>query len=121
MKIGLGTPDDEPNRCSICELPFAEPAPQGAVAICANCAYWLARLRNSIRPGVLPLPSPAGTESFLRQPLHSVLRSFDSLDAVELVMEIEEEFDINLADDEAEQAKTVRDLIRVLSKRNIPG
>lgn len=35
----------------------------------------------------------------------------DSLDVVELVMELEDEFDIEIADDEAEQINTVGDAV----------
>lgn len=38
----------------------------------------------------------------------------DSLDAVELVMEIENAFDISVPDEELEQLKTVQDLINVI-------
>ena len=38
----------------------------------------------------------------------------DSLDIVEIVMALEEEFDIEISDDEAEQAKTVVDVVNYL-------
>lgn len=41
----------------------------------------------------------------------------DSLDTVELVMELEEEFDINIPDDEAEKIRTVADAIRAILRR----
>ncbi len=40
----------------------------------------------------------------------------DSLDAVELVMAIEAEFDISVADEELEQLKTVQDLLNVIEE-----
>jgi acyl carrier protein len=40
----------------------------------------------------------------------------DSLDMVELAMSFEEEFDIDLPDDEAENAKTVGEVIRLIEK-----
>jgi len=43
----------------------------------------------------------------------------DSLDTVELVMALEEKFGIEISDDEAEQLKTVGDLLRYLEK--LPG
>jgi len=39
----------------------------------------------------------------------------DSLDIVEIVMALEEEFDIEISDDEAEQAKTVGDVVNYLT------
>ncbi len=40
----------------------------------------------------------------------------DSLDTVELVMELEEEFDINIADDAAEKIQTVGEAINHIQK-----
>ena len=40
----------------------------------------------------------------------------DSLDTVELVMELEEEFDINIPDDAAEHILTVGDAVKFLEK-----
>ena len=39
----------------------------------------------------------------------------DSLDIVEIVMALEEEFDIEISDDEAEKAKSVGDVVNYLS------
>lgn len=41
----------------------------------------------------------------------------DSLDIVELVMAMEEEFDIEIPDEEAEKLKTVKDVADYLSKK----
>jgi acyl carrier protein len=43
----------------------------------------------------------------------------DSLDIVELIMELEEEFDVTIPDEEAEKIKTVGDAIDYLAKRNL--
>ena len=40
----------------------------------------------------------------------------DSLDIVELVMELEEEFDINIPDDAAERTQTVGQVIEYIEK-----
>lgn len=40
----------------------------------------------------------------------------DSLDTVELVMELEEEFDINIPDDAAEKIETVGEAIRFIEE-----
>lgn len=40
----------------------------------------------------------------------------DSLDTVELVMELEEEFDINIPDEEAEKIQTVGQAIQFIEK-----
>jgi acyl carrier protein len=41
----------------------------------------------------------------------------DSLDTVELVMALEEEFGIEIPDEDAEKAKTVKDVIDYISKK----
>ena len=40
----------------------------------------------------------------------------DSLDAVELVMAIEDEFGIEVADEDAQSIKTVADIVKILEK-----
>jgi acyl carrier protein len=40
----------------------------------------------------------------------------DSLDVVELVMALEEAFDLEIPDDEAEKIRTVKDIIEYLAK-----
>ncbi len=45
----------------------------------------------------------------------------DSLDTVELVMELEEEFDINIPDDAAEKIQTVGQAIEYIDKSGSDG
>ncbi len=42
----------------------------------------------------------------------------DSLDLVELIMAMEEEFDIEISDEEAEKLQTVQDAINYIKKRS---
>jgi acyl carrier protein len=42
----------------------------------------------------------------------------DSLDTVELVMEFEDEFNINIPDEDAEKIQTVGDAIKYISERS---
>lgn len=41
----------------------------------------------------------------------------DSLDAVEIIMRLEEEFDVEIHDEAAESVKTVADAIRIVQER----
>ncbi|HLR24095.1 MAG TPA: acyl carrier protein [Pseudogracilibacillus sp.] len=41
----------------------------------------------------------------------------DSLDVVELVMELEDEFDLEIADEDAEQIKTVGDAVNYINDK----
>lgn len=43
----------------------------------------------------------------------------DSLDVVELVMELEDEFDITVPEEDAETMRTVGDVIDYLAKRSL--
>lgn len=40
----------------------------------------------------------------------------DSLDAVELIMSVEEEFDIEIPDEDAQNMKTVKDIVDYIEK-----
>lgn len=44
----------------------------------------------------------------------------DSLDLVELIMEMEENFDIQIADDELEKIRTIQDVINFLRSKGVP-
>ncbi len=69
--------------------------------------------------------TPRSSRSFLRIRPEKVTEkaSFiddlgaDSLDNVELVMALEEEFDIEIPDDEAEKVKTVADAVKCIQTR----
>ncbi len=43
----------------------------------------------------------------------------DSLDLVELIMEMEENFDVTVADDELEKIRTVQDVIDFLKRKGV--
>jgi len=45
--------------------------------------------------------------------------SADSLDVVELVMALEDEFDVEIPEDDAEQSRTVGDAVRYLETKGI--
>lgn len=43
----------------------------------------------------------------------------DSLDLVELIMEMEETFDIHIADNELEKIRSIKDILEFLHSRNV--
>ncbi len=45
----------------------------------------------------------------------------DSLDVVELVMALEDEFDIEIPEEEAEKIRTVGDTVRYLEEKQVGG
>ena len=79
-----------------------EPSYPGGDAICPSCGQLLWWFRDRFGETV------EMNSSFLDD------LGADSLDIVELVMELEEEFHITIPDEEAEQIKTVEDAIRFI-------
>jgi acyl carrier protein len=123
MTIASRTPEGFPSRCPVCgaetPLEFSDPAGD---APCPNCGHLLWRstmVLEEIRRQLADTSGLSPEEINADTPItdfHS-----DSLDVVELVMEWEEVFDISIPDEEAEQIKTVGDLIRFLERRRYGG
>ena len=112
MAISSRTPEGEPHRCTICgELAYTEPSQPLGDSVCPRCGALLIRFHESFTDqlGIDRERFTTGTD--LRQ------LGADSLDIVELVMELEEKFDINIPDDEAEKIQTVADAIRAILRR----
>ena len=118
VTISSRTPEGHDSRCPICGAEAAIEYSLAGDASCPNCGSLLwgdeavfARIQAVI------------TEMFGIDP-ESVTPDFalvgslgtDSLDAAEIVMVLEEEFDINIPDDAAEKIRTVGDLIRFILK-----
>ena len=109
MTISSRTPEGEPQRCPICdELANVDPSYPGGDACCPRCGslLWWFRDRLAGKAGVPPelILSTASLREM----------SLDSLDVVELVMELEEEFNVVMPDDAAERIDTVNDAVRFL-------
>jgi acyl carrier protein len=108
MTISSRTPEGEPRRCAICGgLVATEPSQPLGDSVCPRCGALLVQFRDTlaVKLGVEEDKLLADV-SFTRD------LGMDSLDTVELVMELEEEFDVNIPDDEAEKIQTVGDAIR---------
>jgi acyl carrier protein len=109
VTISSRTPEGEPLRCPVCrKVDRLEPSFPGGDACCPNCGHLLQVLRDKIgaKLGLSPEELP------LTNSLADVVG--DSLDVVELVMELEEELDIDIPDDVAERTQTVEDALRYL-------
>ncbi len=55
-----------------------------------------------------------GIDTNLMTDLHA-----DSLDAVEIIMAVEEEYGLNIPDDDAEKFRTVRDLVEYVENAEV--
>jgi acyl carrier protein len=121
MSFSPRTPEGFPSRCPLCgvatNIEFSDP---GRDAPCPGCGCLLWRssqllewFRSTLAEqlGVAPQLIDADSSLFVDD------LGSDSLDAVELVMEWEEGFDLAIPDADAERIRTVGDLIRYLQKR----
>ena len=119
MIISSRTPEGHPIRCVLCgaetNVEFSDPAGD---APCPNCGHllWLsaellASFQRRIAEALGIAPGHVISDSMLTE------LGADSLDTVELVMTLEEEFDFAIPDDVAERIQTVGDVIRYIEQR----
>jgi acyl carrier protein len=134
--ISSRTPEGVPNHCPICDTSICiEPSHPPGDAPCPNCGtlLWFFNTSAGIRfyeaRAITPLRDKIvqaicerlGVNKEKVTPEASFLEDLepDSLDDVELVMELEEEFGVTIPDEEAEKIKTVGDAIDYLAKRTL--
>ena len=121
MSISSRTPEGFPSRCPLCgvatNIEFSDPGKDAPCPGC-GCLLWrsaqlLQRLQSSLAEqlGMWPDEIDAETSLFIND------LGSDSLDAVELVMEWEEDFDLAIPDADTEQIRTVGDAVRYLERR----
>ena len=121
MSIASRTPEGWPSRRPICgaetALDFSEPTGD---APCPNCGHLIWRSRelvDQVRERIaekLGVPLEMVTLAMTMKELGA-----DSLDTVELVMELEEEFGLTITDAEALGVNTVADAIRLIILRQL--
>ena len=103
MTISTRTPEGLPHRCPVCgKYASVEPSYPAGDSICPSCGELLWWFRDR-------LGADLKLEDFFVADLGA-----DSLEVVELVMELEEEYDIRIPENEAEQIKTIEDAIRAI-------
>jgi acyl carrier protein len=129
--ISSRTPEGEPKLCPVCgALICIEPSGPSGDAPCPSCGVLLWFLRTSDGVSLYEINRIAPIRERVAELLarlfqrskDELARSFssfedfgaDSLDMVELVMELEEEFDFPISDAEAERIRTMGDLVRWL-------
>lgn len=118
MTVSSRTPEGMPSNCSLCgatnNIEYSEPASD---APCPNCGHLLwasAQLVQSFTKRFEDVLNTSPGEITANTRFADL--GSDSLGAVELVMELEEEFDINIPDDAAEQIQTIGDAVRYIEK-----
>ena len=113
MTISSRTPEGIPQRCPVCgESTAIEPSSPTGDACCPACGHLLWWFRD-YQLRLYGSDAPPGLE--LETELASLAN--DSLDLVELVMELEEEFDIKIDDKDADKIQTIEDVIRYIRRR----
>ena len=110
MVVSSRTPEGEPHYCRICgDVVVVDPSEPLGDSTCPQCGILLLKFQDAFKT----------TDSL--HPEDKLAKLADSLDVVELVMELEEEFDISIPDDEAERIQTVGDAIRFIRKLRKDG
>ena len=116
MTVSSRTPEGMPSECPLCgaktNIEFSDPAQD---APCPNCGHLLwasAQLVQSVTQRYADLlgTAPGAINAETR---FSDLGA-DSLDTVEIIMELEEEFDVSIPDDVAERIQTFGDAVRYI-------
>ena len=106
MTISSRTPEGVPHRCSVCgKVAALEPSYPGGDSVCPNCGQLLWWFRDRLGPHV---------------ELQTRLLD-DSLDVVELVMELEEQWHVTIPPEAVEQIRTIEDAIRLIQRHRSEG
>lgn len=124
MNVSSRTPEGFPSNCPLCgaatNLEFSDPAGD---APCPNCGHllWHASevlpiLRRWIADRLGVDPDQVTGETGI---LDIDIESPDSIDTVELVMELEEHFDVSISIEELGSIRTVGDAIRFLETQRL--
>jgi acyl carrier protein len=112
MTISSRMPEGIPHRCPVCGKTSAvEPSHPGGDSCCPACGHLLWWFRDRLSRNARIDPETITLSSSFAQDIGA-----ESLDLVELVMELEEEFHVTIPDDEAEQIRTVADAIRYIER-----
>ena len=102
-----------PNSCPVCGSEVVvEPSRPACDAPCPNCGHllWFIREHFANQSGVK-------REQITLDSSFADDLNMDSLETVELVMELEEEFDIEISDEAVGKFTTVKDAIRYIDKQ----
>ena len=132
--VSSRTPEGAWNRCPVCGADIViEPSLPSGDAPCPECGHllWFLNVGGAV------CFYGKGEISALRRRVGELVVEFvarrakarvagpsdalddlglDSLDLVELVMELEEEFDITIPEDQAERMRTIRDIIDFIER-----
>jgi len=116
MIVSSRTPEGLPSECPLCganaNIEFSDPAKDAPCPKCGHLLWASAQLLQSVAK---LCEESFGTDAGIIKadtPFEDV--DVGSLDTIEMVMELEEKFDINIPDDAAEQIQTIGDAVRFI-------
>ena len=116
MTISTRTPEGFPSRCPLCDaalnLEFSDPAGDAPCPHCGHLVWLSAQLLANFQHRFTETTGGAPDRITPETDLASVGAS--SLDTVELVLELEEEFDVSIPTEAAERIQTIGDAIRYI-------
>ena len=117
MSISSRTPEGYPGECPLCgaksSLEFSNPGEDAPCPIC-GCLIWKSTEILEVVANTCAEQLGVDRESITVDSNFINDLGADSLDTVELVMELEEEFDVNIPEDVAERMSTVGDVVRFI-------
>lgn len=125
MTFSFPTPEGMPSECPLCgaetKIEFSDEAQDAPCPSCGHLLWASTRLVQSVTQRYADVLGTAPGA------IHADTRfadlGGDSLETVEMVMELEEEYDILIPDDVAERIQTVRDAVRYIQdqRRRLGG
>ncbi|MFN7292202.1 MAG: acyl carrier protein [Pirellula sp.] len=120
MTVSSRTPEGVPSRCILCgkdiQVEFSDP---GNDATCPHCGHLIVKSAELLDQFQSFWERTRGVSiQAIDLPQQLLAMGNDSLEAVELVMQLEEEFGISVGEEESARIQTVGDAIRyILEKR----
>ena len=116
MTVSSRTPEGLPSKCTLCgahaNVDFSEPASDAPCPSCGHLLWASAQLIQSIKKHYEDTLGISSSD--IRADTRFSDLEADSLDTVEMVMELEEEFGINFSDDAATRIRTIADAVRYI-------
>lgn len=116
MTVSSRTPEGLPSECPLCnakiKIEFSDPAGD---APCPNCGHLLWASAELVQSVTRRYADALGTApGAININTRFVDLGADSLETVEMVMDLEEEYDVDIPSDVAERIQTVRDAVRYI-------
>ena len=120
MTVSSRTPEGFPSHCPVCgasiSIEFSDPASDAPCPQCGCLLWFSTELVNSIinysQDELGTTAYPITVDSQLAELDGD---SLDSLDLVELVMNLEDEYDIVISDNDYDQIQTIGDVVRLVN------